>query len=285
MPVPAPLSYTAQSNTAIINGLETHWLEAGSGDTVVLLHSGEFGADAVISWEYVFNAFASRFRVIAPDWIGFGRSAKVHDFIDYSEFKVAHMSRFLESMNIKDVPMIGNSMAANFLIRDAAKPSPRLRPSLMVAMCGGGPVPENDARAALTSYDCTFEGMRRIVAALFSDSVWPTDDAYVARRYESSLVPGAWECSAAARLRAPIDRETASDRIRLNKLDYSSFTTPVLLMAGAEDKLKPRGYVHELAEQIPNAEAAEVESAGHCPHIENPAQTLDLIFDFIERRS
>jgi pimeloyl-ACP methyl ester carboxylesterase len=84
-------------------------------------------------------------------------------------------------------------------------------------------------------------------------------------------------------LRAPIERETAQDRVRANRLDYTEFSKPILLMAGAEDKLKPPGYARELALQIPGAEAAEIESAGHCPNIENPTVALEVILDYLVR--
>ena len=45
--------------------------------------------------------------------------------------------------------------------------------------------------------------MRAIVEALFHDPSYPADDAYVQRRYESSIAPGAWEAIAAARFRRP----------------------------------------------------------------------------------
>ena len=63
-----------------VDGIRTHYLEAGGGDPVVLLHSGEFGGCAELSWEYMIPHLAPHFRVIAPDWLGFGGTAKIHDF-------------------------------------------------------------------------------------------------------------------------------------------------------------------------------------------------------------
>lgn len=283
MPVPRPEPYEATSHTVLIDGLETHYLEAGSGPTIVLLHSGEFGSCAELSWEYTIERLSRDHRVIAPDWIGYGRTAKIHDFVDFSAFKVRHMAKLCEVLGIADVPFLGNSMAANFLIRDAAEEAPLLPASAIVAISGGGPVPQNEARAALVDYDCTVEGMQRLLGALFHDAIWATDDDYVARRYKLSLIPGAWECASAARLRSPAAGTTALDRVRANTLDYSGVHVPILLVAGAEDKLKPRGYATELAEQIPNSEAIEIPGAGHCPHIEAP-ETIDVFLDFITRR-
>jgi len=280
MPVPAPEPYEAESHLIQIDGLETHYLKGGSGSPVVLLHSGEYGSTAELSWEYNFAALARHHTVYAPDWIGFGRTAKIHDFVDYAKFKIAHMGKLLRHLGLVDVPMVGNSMGANFLIRDAASDAPQLQPSGIIAISGGGAVPQNEARAALYDYDCTFESMRRVVWALFADDVWPDDDEYVRRRYDSSLVLGAWECSSAARLRPPIERETARDRVQRNALDYSGWTVPILLVAGADDKIKDRGYAFDLAKQIPGARAIEVDGAGHCAHIERPDLMNDIFLEF-----
>lgn len=283
MPVPLPEPYDATSRTLLIDGLETHYFEAGTGPTIMLLHSGEFGSCAELSWEYNIARLSRDHRVIAPDWVGYGRTAKIHDFVDFSAFKVRHMAKFCEELGIADVPFIGNSMAANFLIRDAAAEEPLLPASAIVAISGGGPVPQNEARAALVDYDCSTEGMRKLLSALFHDPVWATDDDYIARRHELSLIPGAWECASAARLRSPAATTTALDRVRSNALDYSGVRVPILLVAGAEDKLKPRGYATDLAEQIPGAEAIEVPGTGHCPHIETP-EIIEVFLDFITRR-
>ena len=61
--------------TAVVDGLLTSYLEAGNGDPVILLHGGEFGAEAEIGWEQTIMALAARYRVLAPDMLGFGQSA------------------------------------------------------------------------------------------------------------------------------------------------------------------------------------------------------------------
>ena len=57
----------------------------------------------------------------------------------------------------------------------------------------GGLAPENEHRATLLSYDCTVESMRAVLRVLFHDSRFAEDEEYVQRRYEMSVVPGAWE--------------------------------------------------------------------------------------------
>lgn len=282
MPVPKP-AHEAQSKTILVDGLETRYWETGEGPPIVLLHGGEFGGCAELSWEYNFAALSQKYRVIAPDLLGFGATAKAHDFVDFVVFKIQHMANFCRQLGLVGVPFVGNSMGANFLIRDVAMAQPLFPASKFVAISGGGPVPANEARAALTDYDCTVPSMKKVLWALFHDQAWYEDESYIQKRFESSIVPGAWECSAAARLRAPnIVRETAYERSTRNQLSYDHVKTPMLLVAGAEDKLKPRGFAHELAEQIPSATAVEMPGVGHCAQIETPDAFHKVLFDFLD---
>lgn len=284
MKVPAPEPYEAKSTMITVDGMETHVLEVGSGPPLVLLHSGEFGACAELSWEYNFAALGRHFRVIAPDWLGFGLSAKVHDFTDFAAFRLRHIGRLCEELGLSGAPFIGNSMAANFLLRDAASEAPRIPAGRIVAISGGGPVPANEARAALVEYDGTIGSMKRLLRALLHDEVWSTDEGYVARRHELSMMPGAWECTAAARFRNPTASTTASDRVRSHDAALEKIAIPALLMAGAQDKLKPRGYAAGLAARIPRGEAVEVEGCGHCPHLEAPDVVNGILLDFAQDR-
>jgi 2-hydroxymuconate-semialdehyde hydrolase len=70
------------AHTVVVRGLQTPYLEARTGAPMVLLHGGEFGGSAELAWERVIGEFAKSRRVIAPDILGFGRSAKVVDFVD-----------------------------------------------------------------------------------------------------------------------------------------------------------------------------------------------------------
>ena len=73
-----------ESRYILVEGIRTHYLEAGDTDapTVAMLHSGEFGGSAETSWEFNISALAEHYHVIAPDWLGFGRTDKVYDFSD-----------------------------------------------------------------------------------------------------------------------------------------------------------------------------------------------------------
>ena len=96
--------YDFQSNyTDVEEGLRLHYLDEGKGNepTVLLLHGEP-------SWSYLYRkmipGLSDRFRVVAPDLIGFGKSDKLVRKQDYSYQK--HMdwiSTFIEKLNLLNI--------------------------------------------------------------------------------------------------------------------------------------------------------------------------------------
>lgn len=269
---------TVERKTISVDGLTTSYLEAGSGDPVVLLHGGEYGGCAEIAWEKTIAALAQHFRVLAPDMLGYGESAKVIDFTDGRGMRIRHIARLCDVLGVTAAHFIGNSMGAINLLVDTTSEKPVLPVRSLVTICGGGDIQRNEHVGALYDYDATFEAMRAIVVALFADPAYAGDDAYVQRRYDSSIAPGAWESLAAARFRRPgLESPPTPSSVR----PYGRISVPVLVIEGAADKLLPVGWAAEIAGQIPDGRSVVVPDAGHCPHIEAPDIVNGLLLDFL----
>ena len=271
-----------ERKTVVVDGLTTGYVEAGRGDPVVLLHGGEFGVTADLGWERNIAALAAHFRVLALDMLGFGHSAKVVDFTDGRGMRIRHIARFCDAVGVDSAHFVGNSMGAINLFVDATSETPLLPARSLTMICGGGEIQRNEHSSALYDYDATLPGMRRIVEALFADSAYPNDDAYVQRRYESSIAPGAWEALAAARFRRP---GLEPPPLPSSRRAYERIAVPTLVIEGADDKLLPAGWAAEIAAQIPDGRAAVVERAGHCPQIEQADVVNELLLDFLEKVS
>ncbi|MBI3217256.1 MAG: alpha/beta hydrolase [Mycobacterium sp.] len=268
-----------QHNTIVVDGLVTAYLEAGDRDAepVVLLHGGEFGASAEIGWEETIPELARYYRVVAPDMLGYGGTAKVLDFVDGRGMRIRHIAAFCAAVGIERAYFVGNSMGAINLLVDATSETPVLPTRAMVAICGGGDIQQNEHMAALYDYDATLPAMRRIVAALFADPSYPQDQDYVARRHASATLPGAWEAIAAARFRRPGAQPAAGPS---SARAYHRIGVPTLVVEGGADKLLPAGWAARIAAQIPAGRSAVVENAGHCPQLEQPAVVNRLLRDF-----
>lgn len=264
----------------VVDHLRTHYLDAGEGPTLVLLHAGGFGENAELSWRHNIPALAERHRVIAPDWLGFGGSDKVRDFVRPMQRMVDHLARVCEALDITDADFAGLSMGGTYLVRAVATERPVLPVRRMVLVSGGGFSPDNDARKVLQGYDGSFEAMRRQLAVVFRDPRFAEDDDLVAEYHRASQEPGAWEFAASARLRSPASPERA-DFGTADPTPYELVAVPTLVTAGADDPLREPGYAPAIAARMPQGRAEVFEGCGHCPNVERPEEWNRLVLDFL----
>ncbi|MET7997029.1 alpha/beta hydrolase [Amycolatopsis sp. NPDC005232] len=278
------------SRFVTVDGMRTHYLEAGpvDGPPVVLLHSGEYGSSAEGSWTETIPGLADAgYHVYAPDWLGYGKTDKVIDFADPKGRRVRHIAATVRALGIESAAFVGNSMGGTYLAEDLATETPLLPAAAAVLASGGGFIPFNEARAAIQEYDLTEAGMAKILRTAMYSSRWADDPEYVRRRHRMSLEPGAWECAASARLRPPKPLTPDHGGENFGKKDpiaYERVRVPTLVIAGAEDPLRERGYADEISARLPDAELRVYAECGHLPNIEHAQRFVEDVLAFFARR-
>jgi pimeloyl-ACP methyl ester carboxylesterase len=104
-PVPA-LAQTPQSKFAEVNGVKLHYLIAGKGDPVVLLHGY---AETSHMWLPLIAKLADKHTVIAPDLRGFGESAAPPD--GYTKAAMAQdIHALLKSLKYDRIRLVGHDI-------------------------------------------------------------------------------------------------------------------------------------------------------------------------------
>lgn len=87
--------------------------------TLVFLH-GFGGGSSAYEWSKVYPAFASKYKIFAPDLIGWGRSE--HPERNYQiEDYVTTIIEFIEQTCTEPTPVVASSLTAAFTIRAAIK--------------------------------------------------------------------------------------------------------------------------------------------------------------------
>ncbi len=108
----AASAYAAEPQNAYFdsNGVKLHYLTAGKGEPVVLIHG--FSASAAVNWVLpgVFNDLAAHYRVIAIDNRGHGASGKPHEPDKYGINMVEDVVRLLDHLKIQQAHIVGYSM-------------------------------------------------------------------------------------------------------------------------------------------------------------------------------
>jgi pimeloyl-ACP methyl ester carboxylesterase len=93
-------------HAAFVNGIKLHYVRAGSGDPVVLLHGWP---QTWYMWRKVIAPLAERYTVIAPDLRGFGQSSKPID--GYDKKTVAEdIYQLVQHLGFEKVFLVGHDL-------------------------------------------------------------------------------------------------------------------------------------------------------------------------------
>jgi 2-hydroxymuconate-semialdehyde hydrolase len=264
--------------TIVAGDIKTHFLEAGSGADLVLLHGGEYGASAEITWRHNIDALARKFHVIAPDLLGWGRTDKIYSFSDPAGLRTKHLARFLESLGVGKAFFVGNSAGGGLILRSAVRQPPLLQIQKMVTICGNASVFKTTSQADLDNYTPSLENMKRIVALLYHDAKWQTEEN-IRERYESSIIPGAWETLSAARLRSPVHeaRSTTEEFVKQLK----QLKIPLLIMSCEHDPLNQRDWDINFQKIVPGSRVHRFTHSAHEPQIEETEEFNRVLTEFL----
>lgn len=94
-------------------GVKIHYVEAGRGEPVVLIHGFDNSIDTEWLSTGIFDALSKDFRVIALDCRGHGKSDKPHDPKQYGSLMVEDVANLLDHLNIGKAHIVGYSMGGN----------------------------------------------------------------------------------------------------------------------------------------------------------------------------
>jgi 2-hydroxy-6-oxo-6-(2'-aminophenyl)hexa-2,4-dienoate hydrolase len=247
------------------DGVRTHYLEAGSGDPLVLIHGGGAGADSVGNWRGSIGMFARHFRVLALDMIGFGDTGKPDPAaFDYSQSaRVDHLLSFLKALRIEDASFIGNSMGGATALGLAAF-HPGLVDRLVLMGSAGLNTTIHPDLLPVLNYDFTREGMVRLIRALVAES-YVIDDRLVDYRLQRSLEPATRAAYGAA-----MKWIKEQGGLAYPQEVIASVRCPTLVVNGKQDKVVPLANAYRFLELIPDSWGWIVPHCGHWAMIEQP---------------
>ncbi len=267
-----------QHRTIRIADIKTHFLEAGNGPDLVLLHGGEYGASAEITWKYNIESLAQQFHVVAPDILGWGETDKIYSFSDPAGYRINHVRRFLDAVGMSKAFFVGNSAGGGLILRASVIDPMPLQIQKMVTICGNASVFKTQSQADLENYTPSLENMKKIVALLYHDPRWHTEEN-IRERYQSSIVPGAWEALSAARLRSPAHQARSTTEEFVNKL--SQLRVPLLIMSCEHDPLNQRDWDVNFQKIVPGSRVHRFKHSAHEPQIEEAEEFNSVVTAFL----
>jgi pimeloyl-ACP methyl ester carboxylesterase len=245
-----------------------HYLEAGSGPPLVLIHG--LASNAAQDWGRAFGPLSRRFHAYAPDLPGFGRSERP-PAADYGiPMQVAAVRDFMQAVGLARARVAGISMGGWIASRLAADHPERVERLVVVAAAGmrpdGPPIPVE------VLFPRDEDGVRRLVAAVRHKA--PLPPSFVARDILSRRRQEEWI------IRRAVDSMAQGRDWLDGTLERADM--PVLVVWGREDRLIPVAYAKELQAEFPRAELAVLDGCGHVPVADCPEEFDRLALAFLE---
>ena len=256
-----------------VDGVNTWYLDEGSGPPIVLLHGAALAVDAEITWFRTMEALREDFRLVAPDQVGFGRTDMPPGGVYWNRHRrVDHALAFIERLGIRDACLVGHSEGAYMATRIAIT-APHLASRLVIVTSG--------ATAPYLGGDLDREWMAAAAAAYNDPSRFTSEDDFVrtSGRLSRSADPR-FEAILRANYRRAVEvgQERMFREMPAEEANYTTYvklqeehifphldslSIPTLLVWAEDDATVPVARGLKLLERIPGAEFHLFRNAAH----------------------
>jgi pimeloyl-ACP methyl ester carboxylesterase len=259
-------------------GLDAFYRDEGAGPTVILGHSS---AGSSGQWSALFTQLRDRYRLIAPDHLGYGRTAAYTGGLPLTEHEVALIDALLNIGN-EPVHLVGHSYGGALMAHTALRAPGRVRSLTLI---------EPTLFHLLASTQRTiphqeiWEQAQRVIR-----HVTAGDPEEAARGFiDYWVAPGAYDAMD-GRVRASVTAGmskvhdewlTAFEAQGATLEALATLGMPIQLVAGSSTTRAARDVIEVLRSIWPAAAYAEIAGAGHMSPLTHAARVNDVIERFL----
>ena len=269
-----------------VNGLRVHYIDEGRGETILCLHGEP-------TWSYLYRKMipilSAKHRVIAMDFIGFGRSDKFTEQSEYSfQMHCDILTGFINTLSLKQITLVVQDWGGPIGLRVVSEMPERF--SRLVIMNTGlptGDVPVSEAflkwrRFVQNTPDLPIGQVIRMGMA--NGSKIPSE---VVSAYEAPFPDASYKAGAVAwPLLVPIHYDDAgAAEMRQTREFLSKCEKPTLAMFSDEDPITSGGdrFFRKLIPSAKDQPDIVIKDAGHFLQEEKGEEIAQHILKFMQR--
>jgi pimeloyl-ACP methyl ester carboxylesterase len=253
--------------TVNVAGTELALVRGGSGQPLLVFHD-ELGYTGWMTWN---EELAKDRELIIPLQPGFGKTPKLEWIRSYRDLG-GFYARVVREMGLDPVDVIGFS-AGGFIAAEMAASDPKIfKHMILVAPMGLKPT-EGEI---MDIFPLT---IRSYLRATVAD---PGGTPEFGKIYGGEMTPEQFEAFEDARAEtARIGWEPYMHNPSLGYLLEGVKNLPTLLVWGQKDAVVPKGCIEAYKKAIAGAKVAEIKDVGHRPEIENSAEFVRVVKEFL----
>lgn len=278
------IGHATSRSKIVLHGRPYTFRSAGSGPLIVLLH-GIAGSSS--TWEQLIPRLSESHRVIAPDLLGHGESAKPPG--DYSLGAYANLIRdLLEALGEERATIVGHSLGGGVAMQFAYQYPERCERIVLVSSGGLGRELHPLLRAAaLPGAKLVLPWLSAAASRAIGASVKVAgvlglrSSADLAQTWRSFVALGQPDARRAflTTVRGIIDvggqRVSAVDKL------YLTSDLPTLIVWGERDPLIPVTHAYRTHERMSHSRLEVFPGAGHYPYLDDPERFASVLLDFM----
>jgi pimeloyl-ACP methyl ester carboxylesterase len=266
-----------------VYGVKTHYVVAGEGDPLVLIHGAGPGASGASGWANAIPALAQHFRVYAIDMIGFGYTDK--PLVEYAfQTYVEHVAGFVDALNLGAVRLIGNSQGAYVAMKYTLDNPGRVNKIALIStgtLAKAMGISDGGKAARLPRFDGSKETLRAFIELIINDPAKITDEL-IESRFAAASLPGHIEMfDSIERYRKLMAEDSSFRQLYDVRARLPELKTPWCIIWGGADRTAPLDPLgNGMRALLPQVPFHVVEGSGHQVQNDKPEECNRILLDF-----
>ena len=268
-----------------LHGDRVAYQDVGTGDDALLLIHGMAGSSE--TWRAVLPQLSKKYRVIAPDLLGHGQSAKPRS--DYSLGAFAVLLRdLLGELGVTRATVIGQSLGGGVAMQFAYQHPDYCQRLALISSGGLGPdvgwtlrllsAPGAELLLPVIAPPPVVTAGNKLRSWFSASGIQSPRGAEMWSAY-SSLADSQTRQAFLRTLRSVVDYRGQSVSA-LNRLHLTA-DLPTMVIWGDQDRIIPIEHGYALRDARPGCRLEVLAGVGHFPHVERPADVVELLDEFI----